>query len=471
MASIARAEVIGVRTAENTIGSTTFTSTVYCVLVEYTTGAREVVETDSKGINRFAPFLTMHPDGKNLLDMLEKYELKLEHRIREVESQLQTVVHGEVNRVFTSLKPLPEVAGLPERTAVQRLQAAGFQVRLVNQWPQGLPEGTVHSVSRAESMLMTALLDVRHPLPNVVGRPESEALRILQQAGFDVIKQNQWPAGLPDGVVRAVQRPDELRMAVRVDIRHPLPDTAGLTAPEAEKKLQAAGFAVTVKKQFATGQPDDAVLSLSRPEELEMRVNLVAAVHLPDVKGLRREEAEKVLQGIPAKVIFREKYTDIAEKGRVISWEEKDGVIAVDVSKGASQLRCDAEVEIRSDDPELSALRFAAAVTFSRLDCLMSLSLLASGGKKVKVQLPAAAQWVDELNSRPISAEVAEFVSDGKNSLSGEPFARATLKLPDSRTPRTGELRMTVSVGLLKRQRQVSFRLSFHWPDQMAMQM
>ena len=272
----------------------------------------------------------------------------------------------------------------------------------------GLPEGIVHSAARSEAMMMTALLDVRHPLPDVTGRPESEALRVLQAAGFVVHLANRWPEGLPDGVVRTVRRADELQMDVSVDIRHPLPDTAGMTAAEAERKLQAAGFAVTVKKQFATAQPDGALLSLIRPEELEMRVNLVEAVHLPDVKGLPREEAEKALQGLPAKVIFREKYTDIAEEGRVIDWEEKDGVIAVDVSKGASRLMCDAEVEIRSDDPELSAQRYAAAVTFSRLERLMSISLLVSGGKKVKVVLPPTAQWVDELNSRPITVEMTE---------------------------------------------------------------
>ena len=49
--------VLGVRTAEQTKVIATYNSTVYCLMVEYENGSRNLVECDTKEMKKYLPYV------------------------------------------------------------------------------------------------------------------------------------------------------------------------------------------------------------------------------------------------------------------------------------------------------------------------------------------------------------------------------------------------------------------------------
>ena len=50
-------KVLGVRTAEQTRVLATYNSSVYCCLVLYSDGSREIVECDTKEMKKYLPYI------------------------------------------------------------------------------------------------------------------------------------------------------------------------------------------------------------------------------------------------------------------------------------------------------------------------------------------------------------------------------------------------------------------------------
>src|SRR5690606_10305027 len=91
---------------------------------------------------------------------------------------------------------VPDVVGLPEGTAMQRLREAGFEVEVADERVYSEEEpGTVARQSPAGGGSAAAGETVRLAIskgpemivvPDVRGKPEDEAVEILQDAGFEV---------------------------------------------------------------------------------------------------------------------------------------------------------------------------------------------------------------------------------------------------------------------------------------------
>lgn len=57
--SIRRVKVLGVRTAEDTKLLATVNSTIYCVLIEYSDGERELNEIGAAKMGKYLPYISM----------------------------------------------------------------------------------------------------------------------------------------------------------------------------------------------------------------------------------------------------------------------------------------------------------------------------------------------------------------------------------------------------------------------------
>ena len=188
MAMIAYTQFIGIRTAENGSNGFITNSTNYSMLVVYTNGSREIVEGDAHVMSIYLPYLKEDNTSAILQQSLTDFAARMERMVDE-----------RLERVFAVLYPIPDVAGLREDEAEQKLRAAGFDVVRVNSYPEGMPLGVVHSVRRAGEEYLTVKMDVRHALPEVKGLPQTQAVALLEQAGFRVQLVNTYPEGAPEG--------------------------------------------------------------------------------------------------------------------------------------------------------------------------------------------------------------------------------------------------------------------------------
>ena len=178
---------------------------------------------------------------------------------------------GEVLKAFMALHPLPAIEGLQENKAIQVLRDAGFEVELTNHYPEGTPQGIVYKVSRKESAYMTAELDVRHKLPDVISLSREEALVILFEKGF-IAEVVETPSNdVPGGHVCACQRESDTSLKVKVAVSLAIPDVTGMTLEEATKALEEAGALVTISHTTSDDVAVNHVISWTKNNAFEKK--------------------------------------------------------------------------------------------------------------------------------------------------------------------------------------------------------
>ena len=392
-----RAQIIGIRQAQNTIGDTTCNSTFYSVLVGDENGPTEIVEGELRQISYLIPYMSFAPDGAGLEGLM---------------SGVRQAVHDEVNRVFASLHPLPAVEGLSESLAMEALQAAGFSVRLLNHYPPGIPEGIVHSCTRCDDMLMTAELDIRHPLPSTEGLTTSRAAEILRQAGFQV----------------------------------------------------------HMRKVFSTDKPDDTLLKVTRESETSLMVTLEGAVRVPDVTGLTVAEAVERLRGAGfVGVVSSRIYVDQPAEGRVSAWgRAEDGTVSLVVSRGPAILnftpvKADWNLPQEMED----GLTFGADLRLDRAEKMLYVVLYvhSATGRTPKVKLETGVCRL-RFNDRETTGILSDRVTvqDEKVILMGSPMYQfnACLNQADLDKPLSGlTLHFTLLAGITRRKVPWTVNLTF----------
>jgi serine/threonine-protein kinase len=158
------------------------------------------------------------------------------------------------------------------------------------------PEEGAEAPQGAEVSLVISLGPDVSPIPDIVGMPESEAQRVVSDAGFDFEIQREFNSDVPDGEVLN-QSPEAGEMAA--------PDTV-------------------------------VTIVVSRGTEL---------VRVPDVKGQSRNNATSTLQGAGFRVEPVEEYHDSVAVGVVISQSPEGGVsldagatVTIRVSKGRDEV-------------------------------------------------------------------------------------------------------------------------------------
>lgn len=220
----------------------------------------------------------------------DNMEQVLRDALAQMEKNLEKMVDTRIERIFAVNHPIPDVIGMREDEAVTKLTAAGFTVKFANTYPEGLPQGVVKDYHRENDNYLTVLLDVRHELPNVVGMPADEALLRLRNLGFRVKLVNGEPAR---GKVFACTRADDRRMDVSLDVRLEMPNVEGMSAERAIPLLKNLGFRV----QLVNGEPARGkVFACTRASERSLDVSLDVRLEMPDIIGKPEQEALELLR-------------------------------------------------------------------------------------------------------------------------------------------------------------------------------
>ena len=211
--------------------------------------------------------------------------------------------------------------------------------------------------------IVALLLILRAPqvtVPAVVGSQEAEAQAILKKAGFDsetVRKQSESPKGQvisqdPAGGDKA-GKGSTVTITVSDGPRSlPVPSVSGLTAQQAKRRLENAGFVVRQRKKADDKVPvGDAVETLppeGTPTPLGSTVTLIIStgkekVEVPSVVGQTSDDAQATLRGAGFGVSVTQEESATATPGTVISQNPAGGseadrgsTVAIVVAKKAT---------------------------------------------------------------------------------------------------------------------------------------
>lgn len=250
--TIVSAEILGVRTGQvnGNYGSTP----MYTVLIRRDDGSPEIRECSLQDLNQLAAWLKT-PQSE--LTALREKVTALEETIRRTAWQNLAAAH-----------PLPDVTGCGAAEAMKKLTAAGFRTALAHEEPEGAPEGTVAAVTRSEDDPMAVTLDVRHPLPEVTGLPEAEALALAKAAGFRVKTEAALTEEEETGTVTAVRRPDPYGMDVTLLVTRRLPALKGRNLDVALHELESLDIPVAgIRRRNGTDEPLNSVIEWKRDAE------------------------------------------------------------------------------------------------------------------------------------------------------------------------------------------------------------
>src|SRR5215210_2718417 len=222
---------------------------------------------------------------------------------------------GEYTRVATHTGVYP---GLPG--AAEELEAADRR-NLRWLWIALLVLALAAIGVGAYLLLRPKLADV----PDVVGRRSATAAQILQNRGFEVNVESVRSDSVPEDRV-TTQRPQpgqeaEEGSTVTIIVSSgpgdaTIPFVRGSPRARAQRRLEAAGFRVDVRREFSEDVPAGRVIETSPSERSRLErgstVTLVVSrgprkVEVPSVLGRDRDEAERLLEGRGLQVSFAER--------------------------------------------------------------------------------------------------------------------------------------------------------------------
>ena len=102
----------------------------------------------------------------------------------------------------------------------------------------------VESLEKTVSRMSRQIIDAAHPMPEVVGLPEEEAVAMAREAGFRVKVEAALTATEQAGVVMSAQRPDPEGMDVILRVARRVPELKGKNLDVALHELEAQAIPV-----------------------------------------------------------------------------------------------------------------------------------------------------------------------------------------------------------------------------------
>jgi serine/threonine-protein kinase len=221
---------------------------------------------------------------------------------------------------------VPDVVGLTAQQAEARVHSAGLAVRTgPGEYSTTVPTGSIirtapppdSRIRKGREVVLTPSLGPRLiQVPDVSGKAQGEATRILTDAGFEVEVKRDFDEAVREGrVIRQDPGADqELQEGSTVTIvvsRGPppveVPDVTGRRTQDARDRLEDLGFRVEVSEDFSTDVPKGHVISTDPPPGQKApkgsRVTLFVSkgpktFDMPDVVGMQREAAVAKLEGL-----------------------------------------------------------------------------------------------------------------------------------------------------------------------------
>ncbi len=219
---------------------------------------------------------------------------------------------------------VPDVIGLTVDEASEVLDEAGLVVgpiteRTSEEFEEGLvmeqsPEEGDEAPEGSEVVLVVSIGPDVSEVPDVVGMTESDALRVVRDAGFEIDIQREYNSDVPDGQVFR-QSPEAGELAspetvITIIVSRGtqlvrVPDVVGQPRGNATSVLQDAGFRVNVTEEFhdtvardqVISQSPEGGVSLDAGSTITIRVSRGRdEVTVPDVIELSEAQARRDLQ-------------------------------------------------------------------------------------------------------------------------------------------------------------------------------
>jgi len=195
-------------------------------------------------------------------------------------------------------------------------------------------------------------------VPDVVGESEATARQILEDAGFAVSVTEEASRDKPDGTVltqtpqAGQSAPAGSTVSLAVSSGTPtgeVPDVTNLPQADAERRLEAEGFEVSVDREESTSVEKGRVIRTD-PEpgasaELGSNVTMVVSTgapepetqRVPDVTGRSEAEAESILNNAG----FR-----VSKRNQTVVRESDDGIVLEQSPEGGREAERGATVTI-----------------------------------------------------------------------------------------------------------------------------
>jgi serine/threonine-protein kinase len=246
---------------------------------------------------------------------------------------------------------VPTVLGEKEDRATELLEARGFEVE-VEEFESEQPAGTVveqdpRAGTDAEEG-STVTLSVSEGLgtarvPDLAGLKEREAVRRLEERGFAVRSESEFSSGVAAGRVietepaagTSIEGGSEVTLIVSegADLAE-VPGVIGVGQQIAESRIEAAGLIANVETQNSD-EPEGTVIAQDPPAGSEVEgdseVTIVVStgagsVLVPDVEGLFRDGAIRIMQNAGLNVVWQdEETTSPDDDGRVLDQAPEPG--------------------------------------------------------------------------------------------------------------------------------------------------
>jgi eukaryotic-like serine/threonine-protein kinase len=225
---------------------------------------------------------------------------------------------------LSALIPVPHVVGLSEAAAGERLQAAGLAVGTRSERESLATAGTVVGQDPPRGAYadpdtpvdLAVAVPARIEVPDVVGRPQAEAVTVLLAAGFEVptpttTSRDDRPAGevveqRPTGGTRSTVGEAVALTVVAATPRVEVPALRGLMLANADADIEASGLRRGTVGRLRSDEPPGTVLrqdpaagsTVAPGTEVALVVaepGLERSVATPDVVGIRRDDATNSL--------------------------------------------------------------------------------------------------------------------------------------------------------------------------------
>jgi beta-lactam-binding protein with PASTA domain/predicted Ser/Thr protein kinase len=228
---------------------------------------------------------------------------------------------------------VPDVIGLSAQQAETRLRDAGLGVRTgPGEYSTSVPTGSIirttpgprTKMRKGRAVVLTPSLGPRLiAVPDVGGRGEDGAARLLTEAGFEVKVERAFDENVPRGdVIRQdpgpAQQIQEGSTVTIVVSRGPppvkVPDVTGQATADARRTLEALAFHVEVTEDFSTDVPRGQVISTDPQSGQRAPKGSTVTLFvskgpktfaMPNVVGMQREAAVRKLEalGLSVKVV------------------------------------------------------------------------------------------------------------------------------------------------------------------------
>ncbi len=231
---------------------------------------------------------------------------------------------------------VPDLIGMTLEEAADELESVELTVgpiqeRHSSEYEEGQiidhsPEAGMEVPEGTEVMLTISLGIEELEVPDLIGMPESDAIRTVRDAGFEIDIQREFNTNVADGQVFR-QDPEAGTMALPDDVITivvsrgtqlvRVPDVVGNTRDQATATLRDAGFQVNVTDDFSEtvqqgrviSQSPESGVSIDAGSTVTIRVSKGPdTIQVPDVIDLTEAQARRELQdaGLQVEVSYQE---------------------------------------------------------------------------------------------------------------------------------------------------------------------